>query len=109
MRFIETDFFTNQLKELKQNKHKKIFDDYNGFKKHFSLDTSVCLFWTCYKSRRKNSSIGIGKRWWLRIILLANKDKNIAIPLLIYSKKIQQDTNKKEIEKAMKIVLEQIK
>ena len=44
MRFIETDFFTNQLKELKQNKHKKIFDDYNGFKKHFSLDTSVCLF-----------------------------------------------------------------
>lgn len=98
MKFIETKYFLKQIEQLSWKYH-KIYDDFSEFKEIFNPQYSTHLGEWVYKERFKNSSVPIWKRWWFRFIVKVYWDK--AVPLLVYSKSIQTNVSKDEINEAL--------
>jgi len=105
MKFIETEYFRQQLDKLK-GKYFKIQNDYREFKGDFDIDFAVELWRGLYKQRWKNSSIPTGKRWWLRFIIKVYN--GLALPILIYAKTIKRNVSEDEIISALEITLKEL-
>ena len=107
MIFVESDFFSKQLKKL-EKKYPKIKDDFDNFKKDFNLGLWKNLWKDIYKFRIWNSSIPVWKRWWFRIILFFVVKKDKIIPLTIYSKTDRSNITFKEIFTILNEILKEI-
>lgn len=105
MKFVETGYFLEQLTRL-SHKYPQIYDDYKEFKKLFNPSFETDLGRNIFKARRKNSSIPVGKRWWLRIIVKVYHDK--VLPILVYAKTIKSNVNDWDIYKWLEMVLKEL-
>ncbi len=100
MLFIVKDIFLKQIQELSK-KYKYINDDFQDFKKTFSIQNGKHLWKWIYKFRMKNSSLLSWKSWWFRIILLVKIKENKIMPFIIYSKTEKENITFWEILKEL--------
>jgi len=105
MKFIESKYFLKQLEQLSW-KYNRIYEDFSEFKEIFNPQYSTHLWEWIYKERFKNSSIPIWKRWWFRFIVKVYWDK--VVPLLVYSKNIQTNVSKDEINEALSNTIKEL-
>ncbi len=106
MKIIKTKFFDKQIEKLEKN-YPKIKSDLTFFEKNLLDESYFSELWHwIYKYRLKNSSIPVWKRGWFRIIL--KRFWYNFIFLLIYSKTLKENVDKKEINNALKQVLKEL-